>query len=253
MVKTVKGALSMWTFRGKYLGAAKNFLLERKKKRFKLFSILFSIAIIIIFTIMAITLSDGKIDDKSVVIICCVGAIAGILFCNIVLFIDYKRELKCDIQILNDGFYIDNGDGQVSFAFYKVAQLDYAENFIVVNKMYVLQKELLVEGDWEELKILLKKVQDSLDTEEPMYQIEESESLFYTATVKRKRIYQKFVTGVSTVVPVSQYQYFVLFDLEGNGEIEYEVGQEVFENIKEEQEGVLVVVNNNFFSFGEAV
>ncbi|MBO5027743.1 MAG: hypothetical protein J6C79_04385, partial [Clostridia bacterium] len=64
---------------------------------------------------------------------------------------------------------------------------------------------------------------------------------------------QKFVTGVSTVVPVSQYQYFVLFDLEGNGEIEYEVGQEVFENIKEEQEGVLVVVNNNFFSFGESV
>ena len=57
----------MWTFRGKYLGAAKNFLLERKKKRFKLFSIPFSFAIVIIFTIMAIILSDGKIDDKIVI------------------------------------------------------------------------------------------------------------------------------------------------------------------------------------------
>ena len=44
---------------------------------------------------------------------------------------------------------------------------------------------------FEKLKALLKKVEESLDTDEPMYQIEEPETEFFEATVKEKRIYEK--------------------------------------------------------------
>ena len=108
-----------------------------------------------------------------------------------------------------------------------------------------------MQGDWEELKLLLKRVEESLESDNPMYQIEEPEMQFFEATVKEKRIYQKFVAGVSVTTPVSLFQYFATFQLENDEEVEYEIGQQWYEKIEKEQIGQLVLVNGNFFSFSE--
>ena len=179
------------------------------------------------------------------------GFLVTLLLVNVVLYIVSKGKPKCKIEIRNDGFYIDNGNGQISLVFYKLQDLCYFDDYITFNKDYVLEKALLVKGDWDELVALLKKVEASLDSDEPMYQIEEPETLFYEATVKEKRIFQKFVTGVSAVTPVGMFEYFILFDLGENGEAEYEVSQEWYEKITEMQVGTLVIVNGRFFSFGD--
>ena len=108
-----------------------------------------------------------------------------------------------------------------------------------------------MQGDWEELKLLLKKVEESLETDNPMYQIEETEAQFFDATVKTKRIYKKFVGGVSVTTPVSIFQYFATFKLDNEEEVEYEIGQELYEKIAEGQIGTLVILNGNFFAFGD--
>ena len=179
------------------------------------------------------------------------GWLITLLLVYVVLYIVSKRKPKCKIEIRNDGFYIETENGQVSFAFYKLQDLCYFDDYITFNKDYVLEKALLVKGDWDELVALLKKVEASLDSDEPMYQIEEPETLFYEATVKEKRIFQKFVTGVSAVTPVGMFEYFILFDLGENGEMKYQVSQEWYEKITEMQVGTLVIVNGQFFSFGD--
>lgn len=84
-----------------------------------------------------------------------------------------------------------------------------------------------------------------------MYQIEEPETQFVEATVKEKRIYQKFITGVSVTTPVGLFQYFATFQLENDEEVEYEIDQQWYEKIEKAQTGQLVLINGNFFSFGE--
>ena len=155
------------------------------------------------------------------------------------------------IEIKNDGIqFVENGQF-IPLPFYKIDPIEYYDEFIVLCNRVVLQKELLVKGDWEELKILLKKVEESLATDNPMYQIEEPDTQFFVATVKEKRIYQKFVTGVSVGTPIGLFQYFATFQFENDEEIEYEIGQEWYEKIEKGQTGQLVLVNGNFFSFGE--
>lgn len=238
----------MWMFEGYHSGNAKEYILERQRKVLKTFSILCTIIISIIYIIMAIAFAQENIIFLWIVLS---GFLVTLLLVNVVLYIVSKGKPKCKIEIRNDGFYIDNGNGQISLVFYKLQDLCYFDDYITFNKDYVLEKALLVKGDWDELVALLKKVEASLDSDEPMYQIEEPETLFYEATVKEKRIFQKFVTGVSAVTPVGMFEYFILFDLGENGEAEYEVSQEWYEKITEMQVGTLVIVNGRFFSFGD--
>ena len=242
----------MWSFKGTYTGEARAYIKKRKKKQLTIFSWIYSIVILLIFAGMAIGLSDGNLTF--IIIILSVG-VAAIALINLTLFLYYRREPKCEIKITNDGFQVYDGDRCVSFAFYKIQTIDEYDDFIVVkdlfNKVgYVLQKELLIEGDWDDLKRFLKKVEDSLQTDNPIYQIEEPETEFMEATVKEKRIYKKFVSGVSVTTPVGLFQYFATFQLDNNEEVEYEITQAWYEKIEKEQTGTLVLVNGNFFSFG---
>lgn len=240
----------MWTFKGVYTGAAKEYIQEKKKKEVTAWALIFSILIAVIFLLMAIFLGDGNITY--IAIILC-GGFCAIILVYIVLLIDYKRAPKNKIEILNDGIqFIDRASGLTgSLPFYKIEPIEYHDEFIVLCNNIVLQKELLVQGDWEELKILLKRIEESLETDNPMYQIEEPETQFFEARVKEKRIYQKFITGVSVTTPVGLFQYFATFQLENDEEVEYEIGQQWYEKIEKEQTGQLVLVNGTFFSFGE--
>ena len=46
-------------------------------------------------------------------------------------------------------------------------------------------------------------------------------------------------------------EFYVTFKTENDEEIEYPVRQEIWEGIAEYQEGTLVLVNGNFFDFGD--
>ena len=243
----------MWQFQGKYTGDAKTYIQETTKKEIKIWSLILTIVVAILFTVIAIVIGDGNI--AYITIILSTGLLA-ILFMYIILFLYYKREPKCEIKIANDGFYVYNGDVRVSFAFYKIQTIEEYDDFIVVKDLfnkagYVLQKELLIEGTWEDLKVFLKKVEDSLDSDNPIYQIEETETQFFQATVKGKRIYEQFVAGVSVATPVGVFHYFVTFILENGEEVEYEINQEWYEKIEQGDAGTLLIINGKFFSFGE--
>ncbi len=238
----------MWVFKGNYTGEAKEYIKRKEKKIATTWAWFFSILIVVIFSVMAITLGDG--DPTLIVIILC-GGLVYLVAINLVLFFYQKREPKSEIEITNDGINVSNANGSYSIPFYKCEPIEYYDDFIVIQNKTVLQQELLVEGSWEELKDLLKKVEDSLDSDEPMYQIEEPETEFFEAKVKDKRIYKQFVSKVSMVAPVSLFHYFVTFELENGEEIEYEIGEELYKNIEVEQTGTLVIVSGNFFSFGD--
>ena len=238
----------MWVFEGTYTGEAREYLQSKKKKQNKIAALLFSVAIVVLFFIMAVFLGDGNVTY--ILIISCAG-IAALLATYLVLYLDAKRAPKSKIEIINDGFKVCEGGLSYSFAFYKIEPIEYYDDFIALQGRVVLQKELLVEGDWDALKRFLKKVQDSLDTDEPIYQIDEPPTDFCKATVKDKRVYEKFVEGGSWATPVGKFQYLVTFLLESGKEIEYEVGLELYQAIEKGQAGTLVTMSGNFFSFGD--
>ena len=242
----------MWIFTGKYSGEAKAYIKRKEKREMTIAAWISLIIIVVIYLIMAIA---WGIENITNVIIALCGGVVTIALVYLILFLYYKREPKCEIKIANDGFSVYDGNGSWSFVFYKIESVEYYDNFIVIkpamNRKVVLQKELLVEGSWEGLQELLKKVEDSLDSDEPMYQIEETATEFFEAKIKAKRIYKKFTTGVSMATPVSIFQYFATFELENGEEIEYGISEECYEGIEEGQTGTLVIVNGNFFSFGE--
>lgn len=240
----------MWTFKGYYTGEARTYIKNYKKKRFIVSDLVCSILCLLVFIGMAIELGNGNLTLITIILSVGLGTIVLI---NLILFLDYRREPKCEIKIKNDGFEVYDGDRNVSFAFYKIQSIDEYDGFIVLKDMfnkvgYVLQKELLIEGTWEDLKLLLKKVEESLGTDNPMYQIEEPTTEFFDATVKSKRIFKSFV-GVKMVH--SAFEYFATFALENGQEVEYEIGQELYEKIEQGEAGTLVLINGNFFSFGE--
>ena len=243
----------MWSFKGTYTSEAKAYIKRKQKKQFTISAWICSIFYLLIFVGLAIGLSDGNLTF--IIIILSIG-VAAIALINLTLFLYYRREPKCEIKITNDSFQVYDGDRCVSFAFYKIQTIDEYDDFIVVKDLlykvgYVLQKELLIEGDWDDLKLFLKKVEDSLETDNPIYQIKEPATEFIEATVKEKRIYEKFVSGVSVTTPVGLFQYFATFQLDNNEEFEYEITQEWYEKIEKAQTGTLVLVNGNFFSFGD--
>jgi hypothetical protein len=236
----------MWAFKGAYSGEAIAYVRELKKKQAKIFSIEFSVLCAVIFTMMEVMMGTGELWS---ILVCIGGGLLTIFFVNLVIWIDYWRIPNCDVEIQNDGFYLHGSYGTASFAFYKIQGIEYYDDFIVIKPQVVLQKDLLIEGDWEALKTLLEKVEKSLETDNPMYQIEEPTAEFFDATVSSKRIYKRFVGEVRMQRAV--YEYFVTFVLENGEEREYEVGQEWYEKIGEGETATLVLVNGNFFSFGE--
>ncbi len=240
----------MWTFKGAYSGEARAYIKNKEKNQMQIAAWIFSVVIILIYTISSFFLMDGIVE--SVIFVLASSAVT-IAFALIPLFISYKREPENEIEIKNDGFYVYNRDRAYSFAFYKIQTTEEYDGFIVVktvgNGETVLQKSLLLEGDWEALKIFLKKVEDSLETDDPVYQIEEPATEFLEATAKDKRIYENFVNGVSAVTPVGRFAYFVTFALENNEEIEFEVGREWFEKIEKGQSGTLLLINGGFYAF----
>ena len=77
------------------------------------------------------------------------------------------------------------------------------------------------------------------------------ETEFFEATVKGKRIYEKFVHRVSMHVAEGVFQFFVTFQLENDEEMEFEIGQEWYEKLEKGQTGTLVLMGGNFFTFGD--
>ena len=236
----------MWAFKGEYSGLAKTLVLEKKKKEAKTWSISLSIACVFIFTMMGIMMGSGELWE---IFVFAGGGLMAILLTNLIIWIDCFRIQKCNVEIKNDGFYFQQSGTTCSSAFYKIQEIEYYEDCISVKPFAVLQKDLLVEGDWDELISLLKRVEESLDSDNPMYQIDEPETEFFEATVKAKRIFKSFVGEVR--FPRSAYEYFATFTLENGDEIEYQISQELYEKIEENQVGTLVTISGNFFTFGD--
>ena len=117
------------------------------------------------------------------------------------------------------------------------------------HTVYVLQRDLLIEGAWDDLKVFLKKVEESLESDDPIYQIEEPTTEFFEATVKSKRIYKRYVGEVRMQHAV--YEYFATFSLGTGEETEYEIEQEWYEKIEQGKSGTLVLINGKFSSFGK--
>ena len=241
----------MWEFKGEYTGGAKAYLQEKAKKEFKI-SIWVSIIMSIVGMIICLPVSEGNIGFILITVssFLIIMPIMGSIF----YVFEYKPKLRAqkgDIRITNDGFEFVSRGSRISVPFYKLAPIEYHDDFILLAKDIILQKDILIEGDWEELLAFLKRVEESLESEEPMYQIEETEAEFYVATVKSKRIYERFVNGVSWTTPVGVFEYYVTFELENGEEMEHKISQELYEILNEGQTGTLVLFNGNFFSFGD--
>lgn len=237
----------MWKFEGKYTGEAKAYVQAKRKKEATTWAWVFSILIVIIFTVLALVLGG---DNASYAIIFVLSGVFTLILVDIILVLDYKREPQNAIEITNDSVNVQNADGRSSFAIFSIEEIEYYDDFIAVNKV-VLQKDLLVKGDWTELEAFLKRVEEKMDTEEPVYQVDKPETEFLQATLKSKRIYEKFVGKVSVQSLVGVFEYFVTFALENGQETEYQIGQELYEKLQEGQTGMLVLVNGRFFDFGD--
>ncbi len=236
----------MWTFEGFYTRAAKEYIKTRDRRLFTIVGVILSIVIAAVSIPMAIALGEG---DATLTIVLLSVYFGVILVVDTVLLLCGKRAPKCYIRVTNYGLEGYDSNGNFSFSFYNLAPIEYGEEFIVLRKRVVLQKELLRSGDWEELKTLLEKVEDELLSDDPMYQVDAPEAEFYAATVVSKRIFKKFVGWVQA--RTSEFHYFVTFVLESGEEVEYEVSVEMFETLLEGQSGTLVVVGDMFFDFGE--
>ena len=236
----------MWVFKGCYTGDAKAYRQAKEKKQMAVLMAVFSIVIMAIGIPMAIFLGEG--DPILTAIFVCVD-LGVALVVDLALAFCSKRDFGSEIKITNDGFEISSFDGNISFPFYKIAPVEYYDQFIVVRGKVVLQKELLCEGEWEELKNTLKRIEESLDTEEPIYQLESPETEFFDAVVCSKRIFKSFSGWVQA--PTSELHYFASFKLPSGDVQEYEIGRELYESVSEGQRGTLVVVNGSFFAFGD--
>ena len=243
----------MWSFSGIYTGDAKAYIREKQKKEIKLWAIgLIIMSLIGSGMILAAFLKDNPTQAIAASII---TFFFLLIICGLGLFLEYRKVPKCAIKIQNDGFEIYTSGKWCPLPFYKITEINEYDDFIAVEDIsrfkIALQKNLLVEGDWEELKAFLKKVEESLETDEPMYQMEEPFTEYFESTVKSKRIYERFVNGVSWTTPVGRFQYFVTFLLENGEEREYEVEPDTYEKMEDGQTGLLVLVNGNFFAFGD--
>lgn len=239
----------MWIFKGKYTGEAKRYIEKNNKKQFIVNSLIFSIFILLVFIGLII---GGELN---LILIEMSIAVIMIVLTVLLFFLEYKRAPKCEIIINNDGFQVRISGHFIPVAFYRIQAIDKYDDYVVIKSFgigkggFVLQKELLIEGNWEDLKTFLDKIEEGLNTDEPVYQVEEPTAEFFEATVKSKRIYKRFVGGVRQLRSI--YEYFVTFDLGNGNEIEYEVYPELFEEIEQGKTGTLVLIDGRFNYFGD--
>ncbi len=240
----------MWKFEGVYTGEAKKYIKKKQKKVLIIADLLISVFCLLIFGGMAIELCKGNQILLTIVLSIGGGFIALI---NLVLFIYYMLKPKCVIEINNYSIQVFDGETCHSITFYRIKTIEVYDDFIIIKdssnlRGYVLQKELLIDGEWEDLKAFLKEVEDSLDSEDPVYQVKEPKTEFFEATVKSKRVCKRFDGDIYT--PHTVYEYLVTFYFENGKEFEYEIGQESYERVELGEIGTLVLINGNFFSFG---
>lgn len=237
----------MWLFKGRHTGKAREYIKQKEKRTYLIISSILSICILIFFCIMAI------IETDFVYIAVWLGTGAAlVVLIDLAFFLLYKfTQPKSTIEITNDSVNIHDLFGNFSYVFYKIGTIEYYDGFIVLGKIHVLQKELLIQGSWEELIALLKRIEESLKTDDPMYQIGSPQAEFFTARVVEKRVDERFERGVSVKAPVGVYHYFVIFELENCSRAEYEVSKEFFEKMEVDQIGTLVTMSGNFFDFGD--
>ena len=112
---------------------------------------------------------------------------------------------------------------------------------IIGAMIYVFAVEM--PKDIEKERIRRQKVEEEYE-KEPEY-------VFVSAKVvsARKYVYNKMDWSMP-MLPGLVEQYYVTFLTEKGEEIEYPVPQELFFNLSEGEEGMLVTVNGNFFDFG---
>ena len=80
----------------------------------------------------------------------------------------------------------------------------------------------------------------------------EPEYVFMQARVQSKRRSDYYKTELRMPqLPALVNEFYVMFETDDNKSIEFPVRKEIYENIVEGQEGMLVMVNGNFFDFGE--
>ena len=243
----------MWVFKGEYTGEARAYITEKLKKEAKLLLIIGLVISVLSTVLMGVLF--GMFKDASGVVILCTGVLVTFILIAMISRAREKMMPKCLLKIENDGISVFEGGRWNSLAFYKIQEiifLDDGDSIAIENEKRMkvaLQKELLVEGDWEELKTVLRKIEESLNTDEPIYQLEEPSGEYYEATVIYKRIYERFISKVSAKAPVGEFVYFVTFRLDSGEEIELAVGQANYEKIQTEQTGTLVLMNGNFFAF----
>lgn len=240
----------MWTFKGYYTGEAKAYVQKIQKKHAIIESIILSVVCLVFGLAVPFILSlDVSVKDTSFIIGATCGVL-GALISSFIIFLCYIiRSPKTEIDIINDGIKCTEVGARSLLPFYSIRSIEFYDEFIAIDKKLVLQKDLLVKGEWEELLIFLKEVEESLDTDNPIYQIEEPETQFIQATVKSKRIFKRFVGEVR--VPNAVYDYFATFLLEDREEAEFKIGQELYETIEQGDAGTLVLINGKVFSFGE--
>ena len=236
----------MWHFQGEYTGEAKRCIQQKQKKQAIGWGIFIFIVVVAIYAFMAVALGDG--NATYITIILCGIPLTMVLFL-LAFFLESSRAQKCDIKIVNDGIEIFVDGRWVSCAFYKIKSIEYHDEWIDLFPQAILQKDLLVEGDWDELKAVLEKIEASLATDDPIYQLEEPTTEFLQATVQSKRIFKQFVGEVQR--PRAVFTYFVTFALEGGDVVEYAIKKETYETLEEGQVGTLVLVSGNFFAFGD--
>lgn len=239
----------MWAFKGEYTGKAKTYAKKIRLKQYIGASVLCTAFGLLALGFVVIVLR-GEYPNYVAVLLSSVAVC--IVLINIILFLIYRRAPKCDIKIKNDGFYAEVGNTCFTFAFYTIKTIAEYDGFIIVkahNKgAYVLQKELIVEGDWDEFEAFMKKVKDSLDTEDPIYQVEDPIVEYMEATVLSKRTCKEYV---DIRMHRSVDRYFALFSLQDGKEVEYEIGKMMYEKTEVGQTGTLVLISEKFFDFGD--
>ena len=97
--------------------------------------------------------------------------------------------------------------------------------------------------DREKERIRRQQVLEDYE-KEPEYQ-------FVNAKVigARKYIYNKMDFAMP-MLPAQVDEYYATFRLETGEEVEYKIPEELFYTLQQEEEGILVTVNGNFFDFG---
>ncbi|MBQ7912256.1 MAG: DUF2500 family protein [Clostridia bacterium] len=94
--------------------------------------------------------------------------------------------------------------------------------------------------DKEKERLRRQKVEEEYQRE-PEYEFRQAK------VVERSKVV--YYAGVK--MPQMVKECIVTFQVEGGEILKFQIREDIFDNIQEEQEGTLVTVNGNFFDFGD--